>query len=267
MLCVTSLAQRDNKPQWTLVRESQMKIIDAVWDNEVLGVKSVEVRCDASDSLDSLLRCLKDLENSHEYIVVKSPVSNRDVIEHIPEIGFKFIETMISVERSVKANTIEGRLAKRSEGLITREATEDEISHVFEQIMMGIFSTDRISLDENFGPTLGAKRYCNWIESEISLGGSVYSVALASGTKLGFFTLRVTEEGIAHSVLSGLFDAASTPGFGLVLLSLILRTAEKNGAKKIVSAISSNNLPVVRTHVQLGFEIRDMSYVYVRHSS
>jgi hypothetical protein len=244
-----------------------MKIIDAVWDNEVLGQKSVEVRCDTSDSLDSLLGCLRDLETSYGYIVVKSPVSNREIIDHIPEIGFKFIETLIAVERSVKAETIESRLAKRSESLITKEATEDEVAHVFDQIMMGVFSTDRISLDEKFGTLVGAKRYCNWIESEISLGGSVYSVALASGTKLGFFTLRVTEEGIAHSVLSGLFDAASTPGFGLVLLALILKTAEENGAKKIVSAISSNNLPVVRTHVQLGFEIKDLSYVYVRHSS
>jgi L-amino acid N-acyltransferase YncA len=46
---------------------------------------------------------------------------------------------------------------------------------------------------------------------------------------------------------------------------MILTKAEEKGAKKIVSAISSNNLPVVRTHVQLGFEVKDLNYVFIRH--
>jgi L-amino acid N-acyltransferase YncA len=75
----------------------------------------------------------------------------------------------------------------------------------------------------------------------------------------------VTDDGIAHSILSGVFDSEKTPGFGLILLSMILTKAEEKGAKKIVSAISSNNLPVVRTHVQLGFEVKDLNYVFIRH--
>jgi hypothetical protein len=165
----------------------------------------------------------------------------------------------------VRKSSIDSRLVKRAAALSAKKATAEELTFVLDQIMTGIFSTDRISLDENFGPQVGAKRYCNWIDSEMKQGGEVYTISLSTGTPLGFFTLRVTDDGIAHSILSGVFDSEKTPGFGLILLSMILTKAEEKGAKKIVSAISSNNLPVVRTHVQLGFEVKDLNYVFIRH--
>jgi hypothetical protein len=242
-----------------------MKIIDAVWDYEVLGVKSVEVRCDVDDSTGSIFRTLMELEKSHKYIVTKIPVSNTEFLVKAPDAGYKFIETLISVERSVKKSSIDSRLVKRASALSAKKATAEELAFVLEQIMRGIFSTDRISLDENFGPRVGAQRYCNWIDSEIKQGGEVYTISLSTRAPLGFFTLRVTDDGVAHSILSGVFDADKSPGFGLILLSIILTKAEEKGAKKIVSAISSNNLPVVRTHVQLGFEVKDVNYVFIRH--
>ena len=242
-----------------------MKIVDAVWDYGVLGVKSVEVRCDIDDSTESIFETLAELEKSHKYVVLKIPVSSREFLNQIPDAGYKFIETLFAVERSVKKSSIDSRLVKRASVLSSSKATDEELTFVFDQINRGIFSTDRISLDENFGPKVGARRYCNWIDSEIKQGGEVYLVRLSTGMPLGFYTLRVTDNGLAHSVLSGAFDAEKTPGFGLILLSMILTKAEEMGAKKIISAISSNNLPVVRTHVQLGFEVKEVHYVFIRH--
>lgn len=242
-----------------------MKIIETKWDHDILGVKSVEVRCDANDSQHSLTITLKELADSYDYIVVKVPVLQNQLIRKLPDLEFNFVETMFSVEKSLKNHTVDSRLVEKCVSLITREANFEETDYVRNHIIEGIFSTDRISLDEKFGPLLAAKRYWNWIQSEKELGASLFFVSLPNATPLGFFTLRVSNENVAYSVLSGVFDPQRTPGFGLVLLSLILLRAEENGAKKIVSAISSNNLPVVRTHTQLGFEIKDISYVFTQH--
>jgi hypothetical protein len=244
-----------------------MKIIEAIWDQEVLGKRCVEIQCEVDEPVSSMLPTLMDLNKSHDYIVMKTPVLNRDMVQHASEIGFSFAETLISVERSVSSSSIESRLIRRAHSLETRETDDETAAFVFHQIMTGIFSTDRISLDKHFGPEIGAQRYCNWIKSEVNQGGKIFIVTLPNGSPLGFFTLKVTDEGNAYSVLSGVFDPARTPGFGLILLTLILLKAEENGAKRIFSTISSNNVPVVRTHVQLGFEIKDMKYVFIRHTA
>jgi hypothetical protein len=243
-----------------------MRTIDAVWDEEALGVKSAELRCEHTDSKEALVAEIRRLEMTHSYLVVKVPVSQVNAMEVLPELGFKFCETLFSVERSVKSETIDKRLVGKSAGLLVEVASEKQEEFVHEQITGGVFLTDRVSLDKQFGPTIAAKRYWNWIQSEKELGAEIYFVSLKSGAPMGFFTLRVSSDFVAHSVLSGIFDANKTPGFGLVLLALILLKADEFGAKKIVSAISSNNLPVVRTHNQLGFEIKDLNYVFVRHA-
>ena len=244
-----------------------MQIIDAQWDFEVLGVKSVELRCEANDSYASIMETVNGLAATYEYMVVKVPVLHREINQNLPQSKFNFIETLISVERSVKSSTLDPRLSQKAAGLTTKIANAGEILHVRDQLMKGIFLTDRIALDQKFGPHVSAKRYWNWIQAEIELGAVVYFVTLPNSSPVGFFTLRVTDKKIAHSVLSGVFDAQNTPGMGLVLLFLILQKAGENGAKKITSAISSNNLPVVRTHIQLGFEVKDMNYVYIHHVS
>jgi len=244
-----------------------MQIIDATWDYESLGVRSAEVNCELADSKFSLTDSLQKLSESHEYVVVKVPSSHHEFVRLMTDLRFEFAETLFAVERSLVNKSVDHKLLKKASNFVVEKANSEQIAYVHEQVMSGIFVTDRISLDQNFSAEASARRYSNWIKSEMENGGALFHVSLPNGTSLGFFTLRITDKLMAYSVLSGAFKAEKTPGFGLMLLSLIILTAQDNGARKIISSISSNNLPVVRTHLELGFEIKDLKYVFVSHTS
>jgi L-amino acid N-acyltransferase YncA len=62
-----------------------------------------------------------------------------------------------------------------------------------------------------------------------------------------------------------LYDSATTPGLGNILLHKIIEEAARRGLKFISSYISTNNLPVVKVHISEGFTITNISYVYVKH--
>jgi L-amino acid N-acyltransferase YncA len=53
----------------------------------------------------------------------------------------------------------------------------------------------------------------------------------------------------------GLYESATTPGVGNVLLCKIIEEALRRGMNCISSYISTNNLPVGKVHIYEGFAI------------
>jgi L-amino acid N-acyltransferase YncA len=123
-----------------------------------------------------------------------------------------------------------------------------------------------VYLDPNFTPERAAGRYVNWMHDELERGGSVHELRVRQ-VGMGFFVFREDTERTGYSVLSGLYEASTSPGLGSVLLYRILAHARDRGLRRLSSHISTNNPAVVKTHVAQGFTIDDIHYVYVRTTS
>ncbi len=73
-----------------------MKIIDAVWEQRNMGVKTNEIIIDGSESLDEIKSSLSEIKA--DYIVVKTPVGRMDINQLLSNLGFSFMETMLQIE-------------------------------------------------------------------------------------------------------------------------------------------------------------------------
>ena len=241
-----------------------MRIINAVWELRNLGVICTELVIEPGDQDDAVLAYLNELPQG--YHVVKVPVARFDLMNALQRANFMYIESSIRVEHGLEI--------KKSDGLFDRMVSacdyvmlgSEEIERVLGQVRSSLFVTDRVYLDSEFTQEQAANRYVNWILDEVSRGGSVYELRMKDNG-IGFFLFRQDSEGIGHSALAGLYTSSNSPGLGLVLLHLVLVEARKRQLRRIVSHVSTNNLAAVINHVEHGYKIKDIHYVYVRHTS
>ena len=180
--------------------------------------------------------------------------------------NFLYIECSIKVEHGLEIKPPEGLFGRMVSVCDYVMIDEGEIKRVSDEIRSDMFKTDRVRLDPEFNRNQAATRYVNWMLDEISQGGSVYELRAKNKHK-GFFLLRVGLNGIGYCALAGLYPSSSSPGLGNVLLHFLLVEAKKRGLLCISSNISTNNLAVFKNHIEQGFKVRDIHYVYVRHVS
>jgi len=241
-----------------------MKIVNAVWELRNLGVVCTEATVDSRDSGDAVMKQLKELPLGYQ--VVKVPVACVDVMNALQRANFFHIECSIKVEHGLEIKPPEGLFDRMVSVCDYEMIDEGEIERVSEEIRSDMFKTDRVRLDPKFNRNQAATRYVNWMLDEISQGGSVYEVR-AKSKRIGFFLLRVGLNRIGYCALAGLYPSSNFPGFGNVLLHLLLVEAKKRSLLCISSNISSNNLAVFKNHIEQGFKVKDIHYVYVRHMS
>ena len=69
--------------------------------------------------------------------------------------------------------------------------------------------------------------------------------------------------------ISGLLTAAynnfSKAGMGFFPQYANLLSAKDQGGQYFIGAVSSNNLPALRIHLELGAIIQNMDYVFIKH--
>jgi hypothetical protein len=134
-------------------------------------------------------------------------------------------------------------------------------------IAKGIFKTDRIALDTNFGIECSSKRFYNWILDETRKDSTVWHLKFKD-QNIGFFGLkRIGQDGVFYPFLGGLYEEYSKSGLGFSILTKAADLVKKNNGKKIITFISSNNLPVLKLHLDLGFQIANIHNVFVRHNN
>lgn len=238
-----------------------MRVTDAFWEERNLGVSCSEVLIESGDELPEILAAVDALPDG--YHVVKTPVARYDVMSALEEAGFSFIEGSIRVRHDLVLPEPTGVFKRMVDAVECHVVEGDDVERVAAEILRGVFVTDRVFLDPNFSAEQAAGRYVNWMRDELGRGGSLHEIRF-SGRPVAFFVFREDAERIGYSVLSGLYEAASTPGLGSVLLRTILAEAVRRELKFLSSYISTNNLPVIKTHVDQGFTITDLHYVYVR---
>ncbi len=238
-----------------------MKIIDAIWEKENLGVTSKEVLVDLNDSVDDVRTGLATL--SDQYIVVKIPASRFDVANLVQNMGYRFVEEMIEVEHDlheVKRNRILQRLY---DSLDYREMNVSDVEMLYSEIDKGLFSSDRISNDPHFSPELSARRYKNWIRSMLNDGAIPYVMSY-KGEPAGFIVLTTKDRVVYHSVLGGGYEKFRKTGLGMVQKEQEI--VKLLGGKLLMTKVSSNNVNQFRALLANGFTVNKINHVFVKHN-
>ena len=240
-----------------------MIIKEAPWEKRNLNVNAVEFYLEQNEGEtlgDSVLN-----DQVHDYQVAHVPIKNINAIKKLSTNGFYFIETKLYLTASLKELTLPKVFTRFVDSMSYREAKSSaDIQSIYDSIKNGVFDTDKIALDEKFSLEASAHRYYCWAKDEIEKGTSLPYLVQVDGVDIGFFILKIDGR-IADSFLAGLFDNSASSGLGFSTLYFPMLEANKKGCTKIVTGVSSNNIDSVKTHLSLGYRIKELEYIFIKH--
>lgn len=235
-----------------------MKIIDCFWENKNLGVKTSEITISSTDIVN--LSEFKELEEQWDYIVVKCIETNIETFQQLSSLHYFFIETQITLEKELVITHIDDSVQ------IDLAQTTNEINFVTERINEGLFDTDRIALDPQFGIRTANTRYSNWLLDEIKRGAKLLNIK-KDGKKVGFILLKEDNQTI-DVILHGIYKQYQKQHLGSLLAicpSIYVQKFNSN-IKYYQTKVSSNNPGILRIMTKYGYKVTDISYVFVKHS-
>ena len=247
-----------------------MKIVPAPWERRNLGVEAVEVEIEAGDSLGEFNDCLDEI-NSFEYICLKCATNEPSFLVELPKRGFTFIETQVGLKYECKNKTVfpqsEDLRRMYSDRIDFREIEGEAFERLLRKVQVDeMFKTDRIYLDRFFPSSAADKRYAGWCR-DLKRAGSTFLEYLIDGVPVGFYEYQKKTSKSWHTSLGGMYPdrneyALLTPAINCVLLDRF----EQEGMRTMRSAVSTNNAVILRLHLSVGYQIGDVSYVYVKHN-
>jgi hypothetical protein len=241
-----------------------LKIIDATWEKRNLGVASVEISLEATDTVAEVRQVLARVET--DYLVVKVPAGVSNLMLLVSEMGCVFVEASIHITRKVadlELSGIEKRLAD-SVSYAPMQPGDFEVLH--DEIRNGMHETDRVALDSHFTREQASNRYIRWIQDEMGRGAQVYKL-IYRDQSIGYFTMKDLGGGVYYPFLAGMYQSHRNSGLGFNIAYKAMCEVAARGGSAVSTHISTNNESAVRLHVNLGFRFEEITYVYVRHNS
>lgn len=243
-----------------------MNIVNCTWEQKNLGEKVCEVTVSSNEEFG--LDIIKDLEKDYTYQVVKVEAGNVPFILALQKQGYALIETQIDWMTKMKEFNQNHPLIERFRPILEFQdiIAEEDFNQMLSMIDDNMFSTDRIALDPKYGMSVGRKRYCNWMQTEFLQNKSVFAYIIVEGTKVGFLMLR-NNNGRAHGALAGIFKEYQDQGFGVLTSSSMPLYILDNGLgfKLYETSTSSNNTANTKIYSALGFQLKSMHYVFIKH--
>lgn len=238
-----------------------MKKVDCYWELENLGRKVVEIRFDSYQEVNPEI--IRDVENVADYVVVKTPVGSISSSLTLTQLGYVFAEMQICIEKNIQE--LRDELTPFGERfyndsrleLVTDEA---DLESIIESMTPGMFVTDRVYLDPQLGPSLGFKRYVNWMRTAFHSGSTLHRYIWRN--KCVGFSLVKESNGTIDGLLGGAFEKYQA-GMGMLLPIVPLFYADMGHT--FIGRVSSNNQPVIKVFDQFGYHYKNMEYVYVKH--
>lgn len=241
-----------------------MQIIDAFWEKQNLGVSCIEIVIESKDSLKSFLE-VKPIIDDKEYVVVKAPVARVDIYEQMAKLGFSYIESSFHFILNVKDAVLSPLQQRMNKDVLYEEMNANDTEILYEELKNGLFETDRIALDSKFTQQQANVRYKNWITTELAKQTQLYKIVYKNNV-IGFFTFKEIISGIYYPFLAGLYKDYKTSGLGFTTIRKPIEEVVRRNGKVISTYVSSNNLPIVRAHIQQGFILQDIKNIFVKHN-
>lgn len=238
-----------------------MKIIDAVWEVRNLGISVTEIEVGANDTYQELVHEI--INDYSDYTVLKVPTSRSDLLFPIAQHQFIFVEMSIKCAFEGKTPKLSSLRERYLKNLSIQTMSQEEIAETKNEIKNKMFISDRIAIDPFFSLERSANRYIGWIDDELNKGGFIYSLRFKN-INVGFFICRMVDNDFICS-LGGIFPKFQGIGLGYFLNYFEILTGFENGAKRIITTYSSNNLDSQSIHLDLGYKIISQFYVFVKH--
>ena len=243
-----------------------MVIKETPWERRNLGVNGVEFYFDTKDTVDQIETAAL-LDRIHDYQVAHLPIGRMDLLRSLAKGGFDFVETKFALSADLKTLSLPRAFLKYEDLLAYHPAGTQEMELICSEIKKGIFDTDKISLDPVFGKELAGKRYALWTADNVEKGTGKAYIVEYRGNNIGFFITKEVTEKVADSFLAALFSNEKYLGLGFSVLFLPMLQAKKEGKRRIITGVSSNNPASLRLHLSLGYEVDNIEYVMVKHLS
>ena len=241
-----------------------MRVIDCHWEQKNIGKKTVEITIETADHYDYPLIEKQALE--YEYVVVKVPMNMPAYNIGLAKLGYTCIETQMNVGVDYRKFDFSRVAHLYNDTTYEVVDTIDDFNAVVSSIQPGMFSTDRISIDPEFGETMGCQRYINWLTTEYESKRSQLIKVLYKNEHVGFMLIRIEDDTI-DLLLNGLYKDCQGKGLGLLTPASPMMYVKKFGLQiaKETTSISSNNVPVVKLYNRLQFQLLQQTYVFVKH--
>jgi hypothetical protein len=240
-----------------------MKIIDAYWEKRNLGIDCKEIVFEDSDDVSSINK-LHDIFENSGYIVAKLPVGRFDLYGKLTEAGFVYIESSINFRINLKDAILTSLQERLNKSITYAKMNERDVAILFKELEKGLFSTDRIYMDPHFSKDKAANRYKNWISDELTCSTELYKILYKQET-IGFFTFKELSNGVYYPFLAGLYNVCSNSGLGFAVIRKPIEEALNRKGTHLSTYVSTNNLPIVRTHLQQGFTLCGIKNVFIKH--
>lgn len=240
-----------------------MRIKETPWERRNLNVIGCEFYADRNESWDSIKESI--LCHPAEYKVLHIESGNTDALIGAQRDGFIFVEMNIQLRAELSDLTVPKIFDRFIPHISYEFANEKQVYEVLSIVETGaMFTTDKVSVDPYFGPQMAGKRYSFW-SMDVIRDGAKMLLAKYKGNVVGFNILVEHEKNIVETFLGGVLPKYANKGFGFAPLYLAIEASEKFGYKKIVTGVSSNNLPVLKIHEMFGFKTSNTSYALIKH--
>lgn len=241
-----------------------MKIVNAVWEKENLGLTCQELLIEKGDTVLSIENVISEL--SAEYQIAKVPVGNVNILWYLQEQGFKYIECNLSFKKRInKKSLLSDEVSNCMQGFSCSLVEPEKCDFILKRIKTDlIFDTDKIALDPFLGVESSANRYYVWSKNVLNSGAYLYEIK-KDDVSTGFFIIKKISDNVYDSFLGGFFSGIKNTDAGMVPLAFTVQECYNHGAKIIKTGTSSNNPIAMKMHLALGFELQKITYILVRH--
>ena len=243
-----------------------MIIVNAVWEKRNLGVDVVEITCTDKDNTEELRQLLSSIETP--YSVLKIPSGCTDLLVEAQNCGFQVIENGIELLGDLRKIKVPDVYSRFIPHIRLEEAKGKILDNILGEIRRGeIFKTDRIAVDPYFSKEIAGKRYYNWCNDALE-DGAFMGVLYYKDTPVAFGLSKrdKNDSKTFDGILGGLLPEASNKGLGFLVVYGENEICRVNEGKYCIGRVSSNNIPILRLHLQFGYEVKSMNYVLVKHN-
>lgn len=242
-----------------------MRIVDAEWEKRNLGIDVTEITCFEKDSAAQLSDILRTVETP--YSVLKIPSGCINLLLVAQKEGYSFIETDFELWGDLYRVSTPEYYKRFEKHIRMEEASGKILERVLNEIQTGtIFETDRIALDPHFSKRIAGERYYNWTQDILS-NDAFMGVLYYKDTPVAFNLSKPAKDrdDAYDGVLGGLLPEASEKGLGFLVVYGENQICKLNGRRYCIGRVSSNNMPILRLHLQFGYEVKSIVYVLIKH--
>lgn len=240
-----------------------MEVTHAFWEKRNLNVDSYKITIEENDTIDDLIAA--ENNNPCDYLLVRVPVTKKDIFVNMGKLGYDFIEAQaychFDIGKKYELTPIQQRLM---DSVRCEIMDSSDICEMDRNIAEGLFEYDTIATDPHFSLELANKRFIGLIHDSMGKGYVVYKIVYRD-KNIGFFSIAHKGDNVYDALIGGIYKEYQRVGFGSIMNYLEIQTVSRLGAKKLLSAFSTNNHGAHAVHMSMGYTLDKINYIFAKH--